>query len=183
MCLSLELDFENFTQKNYRMLAASDDTSEASCAYAVSVPMTPSWRVLVLLLESVTRRRTGKSKHVAETLLREFLSNACSPICLDNLLRFEAPAHGDALGHDAVVDDGSGLQPRHDIGRFSGAFYAAGPMYGCRSTALLHERGESRVAAQLGRELERGHRCQRDSQAGPRKLRSFETCWLCRQSR
>ena len=34
----------------------------------------------------------------------------------------------------------------------------------------LHERGVSRVAAQLGRELERGHRCQRDSQAGPRRL-------------
>ena len=140
MCLSLELDFENFTLKNFRMLAASDDTSEASCAYAVSVPTTPSWGVLVLLLESVTRRRTEKSKHVAETLLREFLSNVCSPSCLDNLLRFEAPAHGDSFGHDAVVDNGSGLQPRHDIGRFSGAFYAAGPMYGCRSTALLHER-------------------------------------------
>ena len=159
-----------------------DGTSEASCACAVSVPTTPTWWVLVLLLESATRRRRWKSKHVAETLLREFLSNACSPSCFDNLLRLEAPAHGDALGHDAVVDDGT-RSSRHDIERFCGAFCAAGPRYGCRSTALLHERGDSRVAAQLGRDLERRHRCQRDWQAGPRKLRSFEKCWLCRQSR
>ena len=57
--------------------------------------------------ESTTRRPTGKSKHVAETWLQEFLSNTYSPNFLDNLLRLEAPAHGDALGHDAVVDDGS----------------------------------------------------------------------------
>ena len=148
---------KKFIQEIYRMLAASDETSEASCTYAVSVPTTPSWRALVLLLESATRRRSGKSKHVAETLLRELLSNACSPSCLDNLLRLEAPAHGDALGRDALWHS---LQPRHDIGRVSDACCAAGPRYGCRSTALLHERGESRVAAQLGRELERGHRCQ-----------------------
>ena len=52
----------------------------------------------------------GKTKHVAETLLRKFLSNAGSPSGLDNLLRLEAPAHGDALGHDAFVDDGSGTR-------------------------------------------------------------------------
>ena len=107
MCLSLELDFEKL-QKKYRMLAAGDETFEASCAYAVSVPTTPSWRALMLLLESATLRRREKSKHVAETLLREFLSNACSPSCLENLLRLEAPAHGNALGHDAgVTSDGS----------------------------------------------------------------------------
>ena len=70
----------------------------------------PSWGALVVLWESATRRRTGKSKHVAETLLREFLSNACSPGFLDNLLRLEAPAHGDALGRDAVVGGCSGTR-------------------------------------------------------------------------
>ena len=86
---------------------ARDETSEASCAYAVSVPTTPSWEFWCCCWSPLPH---GKAKHVAETLPQEFLSNACSPSCLDNLLRLEAPAHTDALGHDAVVDNGSGTR-------------------------------------------------------------------------
>ena len=176
MCLSLELDFEKFKREN--LMEHLRPHAHVPCRYR-RPQHGECWCCCWSPLLGAAR---WKSKHVAETLLREFLSNACSPSCFDNLLRLEAPAHGDALGHDAVVDDGT-RSSRHDIARFCGAFCAAGPKYGCRSTALLHERGYSRVAAQLGRELERRHRCQRDWQAGPRKLRSFEKCWLCRQSR
>ena len=73
--------------------------------------MTLPWpHVLVLLLESAARRHTEKARHVAETLLGEFLSDACSLNCLDNFLRLEGPAHGDALGHDEVADDGCGTR-------------------------------------------------------------------------
>ena len=67
MCLSLELDFQKVKQKNYRIIVASGDTSKASRRHAVSVPATPSWRALVLFLESAARRH-------AETLLREFFA-------------------------------------------------------------------------------------------------------------
>ena len=114
MCLSLELDLQKFAQKNYRMLAVSGETSEASSRYAVSVPTTPPWRAPVLLLEFAARRRSRKSGHVAETSLREFLSNACSSDCLVNL-RLEDPAQGDALGQEEVADDGSGTGSSRDM--------------------------------------------------------------------
>ena len=105
MCLSLELDFGKFTQKNYRMPVMKHPRPHAHMLCRYRRPHHGSSGAVVGV-----RCRTGKAKHVAETLPQEFLSNACSPSCLDNLLRLEAPAHTDALGHDAVVDNGSGTR-------------------------------------------------------------------------
>ena len=107
MCLSLELDFEKFVQTNYRMQVMKIPRPHADLPCRYRRPhhgeLWCCWSPLL-----------GAARKNPNILQRRCYGNSfqtrASLDCLDNLLRLKAPAHGGALGHDEVADDGSGTR-------------------------------------------------------------------------
>ena len=90
--------------KNNHILAASDDTSEASCRNAASVRTTPSWRALVRCRDVATgRSQVGPRR---QRSLQNMLDNRGQRLRVGVNFRSSLIGHAKEKGSVARIDDG-----------------------------------------------------------------------------